>query len=134
MKTNAFRTGTWVWYFCNRRRVGLSPKWQKHYTGPYLIVRVISEHNLVLQKTNRSKPFVVHKDNVKMFYGEAPTSWVLRDDQENEPQETLSSHLSRVHQMSNEPGVDPNKTSLRKLHSFYRRYALLRILRTWTHL
>ena len=84
VKTTTFSVGSWVWYICSRRHVGLSPKWQKHYTGPYLVVRVMSSHNLVLQKTNRSKPFVVHKDKVKIFLGEAPTPWVLRDDQEDE--------------------------------------------------
>ena len=31
----AFDCGDQVWYFYPRRRVGLSPKWQRFYEGPY---------------------------------------------------------------------------------------------------
>ena len=35
-------TGTCVWFHYQRRRQGLSPKWQSYYTGPYLVVKVLS--------------------------------------------------------------------------------------------
>jgi transposase InsO family protein/predicted aspartyl protease len=79
VKSTIFVVGTWVWYLYPRRRVGLSPKWQRHCTGPYLIVRVISPHNLAIQKTKRSKPFVVHRDKLKLFLGDAPPSWISTD-------------------------------------------------------
>ena len=76
VKPSHYKVGTWVWYLYNRRRTGLSPKWQKNYTGPYLIIKIISQHNLVLQKSRRSKPFTVHKDKVKTFFGDPPVSWI----------------------------------------------------------
>lgn len=81
--------GQWVWYLYPRRRVGLSPKWQRIYTGPYLIVRIISPNNVVLQKSRRAKQFVVHKDKVKPFNGEPPLSWLrLEREPPDEPDVT----------------------------------------------
>ena len=76
VKEAKFTKGTWVWYLYPRRRVVLSPKWQQFYTGPYLIVRVLPPNDVVLQKSKTARSFVVHKDQVKMFFGEAPPSWL----------------------------------------------------------
>ena len=75
VKKTRFVEGAWVWYLYPRRRVGISAKWQKFYTGPYQIVRVIEPNNVVLQKSRRGKPFVVHHDKVKLFHGDPPGSW-----------------------------------------------------------
>jgi len=78
VKEMQFAEGTWVWYLYPRRRVGISAKWQKFYTGPYQIVQVIEPNNVVLQKSRRGKPFVVHRDKVKLFSGDPPNSWEPR--------------------------------------------------------
>ena len=46
--------------------MGISAKWQKFYTGPYQIVRVIEPNNVVLQKSKRGKLFNIHRDKVKL--------------------------------------------------------------------
>jgi len=76
VKPDKFHVGLWVWYFYPRRRVGLSPKWQKFYTGPYLVTHVIEPNDVVLQKSKRAAPFVVHEDKLKLFHGNAPLSWL----------------------------------------------------------
>ena len=76
VRTRTFKTGTWVWYFYPRRYRGKSPKWSRHYTGPYLIVREIPPCDVVLQKSARSKAFVAHVDKLKTFYGDPPLSWI----------------------------------------------------------
>jgi hypothetical protein len=35
-----YQVGDWVWYYYPRRRKSRSPKWQKFFTGPFLITRV----------------------------------------------------------------------------------------------
>ena len=65
VKGAKFAVGQWVWYLYQRRRQGLSPKWQSSYVGPYLAVKVLSDYNIVIQKTKRSTPLVVHKDKLK---------------------------------------------------------------------
>ena len=48
--------GQWVWYYYPRRRVGLSPKLQKWYSGPFLITRFIDSHNVVIQRSKQGRP------------------------------------------------------------------------------
>jgi len=74
-----FHVGEWVWYWYPRRYPSRSPKWQKNYNGPYLIVRKIEPVNVVLQRSSRSKPFVVHINKLKKCLGETPCSWLISE-------------------------------------------------------
>jgi len=76
VREQKFQVGDWVWYYYPRRYRRKSPKWQKHYTGPFLVVRVTLPSNYVLQRSLRSKPFVVHADKLKKCYGDTPVSWL----------------------------------------------------------
>jgi hypothetical protein len=82
VKPTHFAPGDWVWYFCPRKRAGLSPKWQKWYNGPFLVVKVIDSHTFVIQKSKRSKSVVVHKDKLKLYVGETPKTWLGLQDTE----------------------------------------------------
>jgi len=72
-----FSVGDWVYYHYPRRYLSKSLKWQKAYTGPYLVIRKIEPVNYVLQKSVKSKPFVVHVDKLKKCLGDTPVSWLL---------------------------------------------------------
>jgi len=76
VKEVSFAVGDWVWYWYPRRYKSKSPKWQKSYIGPYLITRLIEPVNCVLQKSAKSKPFVVHMDKLKKCYSMTPHSWL----------------------------------------------------------
>jgi len=65
-----------VYYFCPRHRVGRSPKWQRFYSGPYLITDVLGPVNLRLQKSVKANKMVVHVDKVKHCTGTTPVSWL----------------------------------------------------------
>jgi len=71
-----FAVGDWVWYWYPRKYRLKSLKWQKCYTGPYLITRKIEPVNFVLQRSERAKPFVVHLNKLKKCYGVTPESWL----------------------------------------------------------
>jgi transposase InsO family protein len=73
-----FDVGQWVWYYYPRRYRGRSPKWQRYYTGPFLIVRLILPSDAVLQKSKSSRPFVVHFDKLKLCQGVTPDSWLTQ--------------------------------------------------------
>jgi hypothetical protein len=79
VRPKTFQQGAWVWYFYPRRYRGKSPKWQRHYVGPYLIIRELPPCNFVIQKSAKSKPIVAHVDKLKEYYGEPPTSWVAKE-------------------------------------------------------
>jgi len=66
----------WVYYFCPRQRIGLSPKWQKFYSRPFMIVAILEPVNLRIQKTTRSGALVVHVDKIERYNGVAPDSWL----------------------------------------------------------
>lgn len=76
VKEQRFNVGDWVWYHYPRRYQGKSPKWQKNYIGPYLVVRVIEPSNYVLQKSSRAKPFVVHVDKIKICHNPLTPNWL----------------------------------------------------------
>src|SRR6476469_6915006 len=58
VKPFVFSVGQWVWHYCPRRRVGLNPKWQKLYSGPFLVTEIIGNVNVRLQKSSRSTNFI----------------------------------------------------------------------------
>jgi len=74
-----FGIGDWVCYYYPIRYIQKSPKWQRCYTGPYLIVRAIPPVNFVLQKTCKSQPFVVHADKLKKCHNPTTRSSLTSD-------------------------------------------------------
>jgi hypothetical protein len=79
VREKTFKKGAWVWYFYPRRYRGKSPKWQRHYIGPFLITREIPPCNYVIQRSARSKPIVAHVDKLKEYYGVPPASWIAEE-------------------------------------------------------
>ena len=57
-----FNDGDHVYYFYPRRYTKELPKWQRMYTDPYIVTRILPPENTVIQrsKRKRSRPFVVH--------------------------------------------------------------------------
>jgi transposase InsO family protein len=88
--------GDYVWYFYPRRRVGLSPKWQSWYTGPYRIISLIDSHCVKIQKTRRSKPLIVHRDKLKLYYGDTPAGWSSPEPAQQDPAGTVDSAAPNV--------------------------------------
>ena len=56
-----------------------SPKWQRNYTGPFLVVEVLSAVNVMIQKSRKENKLVVHIDKLKSFMGDAPAAWLVDD-------------------------------------------------------
>jgi len=79
VKPISYKVGDWVYYFCPRHRVGRSPKWQRFYSGPYLVTEILGPVNLRLQKTVKANKMVVHVDKVKHCTGTTPVSWLGTD-------------------------------------------------------
>ena len=76
VRQQEFKVGDWVWYWYPRRYPSKSPKWQRGYTGPYLVVRKIEPVNFVLQKSPKAKPFVVHVNKLKKCFNPTSLSWL----------------------------------------------------------
>ena len=65
VKKEEIVVGQKVWYYCPRRFSARSPRWTKFYTGSYTTVRIIDSHTVVIKKSSRSKPIVVHRYKLK---------------------------------------------------------------------
>ena len=77
VRPRRFSVGDWVYYYNPRKYTGKQEKWARKYSGPYLVVKVVGPVNVVLQKTKRSKSFMVHVDKVKPYEAdELPRSWL----------------------------------------------------------
>ena len=83
VKPQLFQKGIWTWFYNPRRYIRQSPKWQRNYTGPYLVVRTIDPVNVVLQKSQKAKPFVTHIDKLKLCMGDTPPNWLKGEDTES---------------------------------------------------
>ena len=77
VKRAIFDVGQWVWYLVPRKFVGRYPKWTKNYQGPYLVVKVVSPADYLIQRHRKAVPIVVHGDKLKPCYGDTPASWLV---------------------------------------------------------
>ena len=73
---NPYQRGDFVWLYLPRRKVGLSPKLQTFWEGPYLIVQKISDALYAVQRSKTSKKEVVHFDRLKPYKGTELESWL----------------------------------------------------------
>jgi hypothetical protein len=96
VKMKDFSIGDWVWYYYPRRYRFRSPKWQKNYTGPFLVIREIGPVNYVIQKSQRSQPFVVHADKLKRCFSATPKTWLRNNDQADLESEAVSPEVSAL--------------------------------------
>jgi len=76
VRPTRYIVGQWVYHYCPRRFVRRSPKWQRMYSGPFLIVQRVGPVNVKLQASRRSAPFITHIDKLKLCLGPTPESWL----------------------------------------------------------
>ena len=74
VRPKEFAKGQRVWYFTPRRYQGRTPKWQRLYTGPFLVVERSGAVNYRIQKTVNSQPFLVHVDKLRLCYDAESTT------------------------------------------------------------
>ena len=76
VKPRAYNIGDWVWMFSPRRKVGKYVKWQRQFSGPFLVVDVLGPVTYAIQKSMKAQTLIVHTDKLKPFLGDAPRSWL----------------------------------------------------------
>jgi len=64
VRETLYAVGDSEWYYYPRKYTRKSAKWQQCYIGPYRVTRVLSPVNYVIQRSDKSKPFVVHADKL----------------------------------------------------------------------
>ena len=73
---NKYSVGDWVWLSGVHRKKGICPKLVYKWEGPYLVTHRLSDVVYRIQKSEKSKPKVVHYDRLKRYNGEAPRNWL----------------------------------------------------------
>jgi transposase InsO family protein len=76
VRPQKYAAGDWVLYYNPRHYKGREDKWSRKFTGPFLVTEVLPPVNVRLQQSQRAKPFIVHLDKVKPYYGTTPNSWL----------------------------------------------------------
>ena len=77
LKVNSYETGDLVYVLDTAKKVGLSPKLQKVWKGPMLVVEVIS--SILFRVANRKKTFVLHHDRLKPCEDREIPLWLRRE-------------------------------------------------------
>jgi len=66
--------------------MGRQDKWTRKFNGSFLVVSVPGPVNVVLQRSERSRPFCMHVDKVKPYIAEQfPKSWLVKPVQSGAP-------------------------------------------------
>jgi hypothetical protein len=104
----------WVWYYSPRKFVGRSPKWQRNFSGPFLIIRQLGPVLFVIQRSKRSKELVVHADKLKPYLGETIPSWLNHESTDGEqPHKTAPTAMHEADVLSTQPNnLVENRNSL----------------------
>lgn len=61
IRTTAYSSGP------QNRQQGKTPKWQRHFVGPYVVVEKIGPLKYCIKRSVKSKTFVVHVDKLRPY-------------------------------------------------------------------
>jgi len=124
IKQKSFKEGAYVLLFSPRKKRGTFSRWQVTWLGPYRITKKFNEANYILQKSPRSKGFVVHGYRLKPYHGNIDCKlWPLNSDKEDsQPRQETAQLLEQpaVGGQSNSQSMDDGHTSrpdTRKQHA-----------------
>ncbi|CAG2219664.1 unnamed protein product [Mytilus edulis] len=70
-----FNPGDPVWYYQYQRKVGVNPKFQRPWHGPFVVTHRLNDVLYRIQLGPRMKPKVVHHDKLKPYLGDHGPTW-----------------------------------------------------------
>lgn len=71
-----FERGDPVWLHNPRRKKGRTPKLQRPWEGPYLVISRLDDLIYRIQKGPRSRPTIVHVKRLKKYQGHRFVNWL----------------------------------------------------------
>ena len=75
---NRYDKGDLVWCLDESRKIGVMPKLEPAYGGPFLVKKKISEINFLLQVDPSGKDKLVHHNKLKPYEGDSPPNWLRK--------------------------------------------------------
>jgi hypothetical protein len=70
-----YRPGDLVWYLKEMREKGICTKLQLPYSGPYVIVKKLTDLDYRIQFDARGKQKTIHHNKLEPYQGEAELTW-----------------------------------------------------------
>lgn len=67
--TRPFSPGERVWLYNPIRKKGLSPKLQRNWQGPFIVIKRLSDVVYRIRRKDRSRALVVHRDRLCLYQG-----------------------------------------------------------------
>ena len=78
MSFHKYEEGDIVWCLMESKKVGVAPKLEFVYEGPFLVKKKMSELDFVIQLHRNGAEKPVHHNKLKPYEGERPPSWVIK--------------------------------------------------------
>lgn len=73
-----YKAGDAVWCLHETKKVGVNPKLERAFDGPFLIKKRVTELNFVLQLDSKGQERLVHHNKLKPYRGNQLPAWILR--------------------------------------------------------
>jgi len=76
IKPRQFEVGAFVLLFTPQRKKNVYGRWHVAWQGPFRVMKKLNQSNYVIQRSSRSRSFVVHGDRLRDYRGKVePGTW-----------------------------------------------------------
>lgn len=75
---NKYQIGDAVWSLLEARKLGVNPKLEPTYEGPFLVKKNYANVDLLLQLDGSGKERLTHHDKLKPYRGDYPPRWLVK--------------------------------------------------------
>ena len=73
-----YHKGDVVWFLHETRKVGITPKLEKKYDGPFIVTEKMSAVNYKIQINSNGQEKLIHHDKIKHYEGVNIPKWILK--------------------------------------------------------
>lgn len=73
-----YSAGDLVWLLHESRKVGVAPKLERKFDGPYIIANKLSPITFEIQVDVRGTKRMAHHDKLKRYEGDTPPKWAIK--------------------------------------------------------
>ncbi len=114
VRETSYKRGDPVWLYSPQRKKGLSPKLQRPWQGPFLVLQKINDVVYRIQLSPRIKPKIVHHNRLTPYQGQTPPSWL--EDPPGGIQERTTHEASTARNRGVEANTHPGRSLTRHHH------------------
>ena len=99
-----------VWFYNPQRKKGISPKFQRLWHGPYIVLKKINDVIYRVQLSPHTKPKVIHHNRLAPYQGQNIQNWLQNQDaRQQQASEIMSVRTPSATNMQSETNVRTGK-------------------------